>query len=85
MVRQVSTRSIPAEFAKGQWTRNRSRTSSLSAFMVASKLRSASSRRWLGLLSLEVMNRSRRGRSQAASARPTPASLPYIWAVSMCR
>ena len=85
MVRQVSTRSIPADAASGQWTRNRSRTSRPKASMVASKLRSASSRRWLGLLSLEVMNKSRRGRPQTAIARPTPASLPYIWAVSTCR
>ena len=46
--------------------------------MVASKLRRASSRLWLGLLSLEVTHSWSWGIPEPAMAAPTPASLRYI-------
>jgi hypothetical protein len=39
----------------------------------------------VGLSSLLVTNTSSRARPAARTARPTPASLPYICAVSTCR
>ena len=45
----------------------------------------ASAGRWNPLLSLLVTNTSDRSMPEAATARPTSASLPYISAVSMWR
>lgn len=72
-------------FAIGQCTRNRSSTSMPRAVIVSSKALCAAFGSWKALLSLLVMNSWSRGMPADAIALPTPASLPYISAVSMWR
>jgi hypothetical protein len=82
---QAATYPSGACRARGQWMRNRSTSSRPRVSSERAKLRRASSGRWFPLFSLVVTNTSSRARPEAATASPTPASLPYICAVSTCR
>ena len=82
---QVSSYGAPSSLGIGQWIRNRSTYSNPSSESVVSNALRASSGRWAALLSLLVTYTSARSRPAARTASPTPRSLRYISAVSMCR
>ena len=83
---QVETKSPSYCVGSGQWIRNRSIVVEAEVGeRPVERARGPSSGSWKPLLSLLVMNSSSRGMPEARIASPTPFSLPYISAVSMCR